>query len=64
MRWPAPAHDRFDLERALADGKIEFWYQPKIDLRKKRLVGVEAFARLCDRRGNVLPARRSAGWRR
>ena len=24
---------------------IEFWYQPKIDLRKKQLVGVEAYSR-------------------
>jgi EAL domain-containing protein (putative c-di-GMP-specific phosphodiesterase class I) len=29
----------------LRNGWIEFWYQPKIDLRKKQLVGVEAFAR-------------------
>jgi EAL domain-containing protein (putative c-di-GMP-specific phosphodiesterase class I) len=54
LRWPSSAPGRFDLERALSDGKIEFWYQPKIDLRKKRLVGVEAFARLCDRKGNVM----------
>src|SRR5258708_7555479 len=26
-------------------GWIEFWYQPKIDLRRKQLAGVEAFAR-------------------
>ena len=36
---------RVDLGEALAKGWIEFWYQPKIDLRKKQLVGVEAFAR-------------------
>ena len=36
---------RVDLGEALANGWIEFWYQPKIDLRKKQLVGVEAFAR-------------------
>jgi EAL domain-containing protein (putative c-di-GMP-specific phosphodiesterase class I) len=36
---------RVDLGEALARHWIEFWYQPKIDLRKKQLVGVEAFAR-------------------
>ncbi len=36
---------RIDLEEALKKNWIEFWYQPKIDLRKKQLVGVEAFAR-------------------
>ncbi len=36
---------RLDLGEALRNDWIEFWYQPKIDLRKKQLVGVEAFAR-------------------
>jgi EAL domain-containing protein (putative c-di-GMP-specific phosphodiesterase class I)/CheY-like chemotaxis protein len=36
---------RVDLDEALANGWIEFWYQPTIDLRRKQLVGVEAFAR-------------------
>ena len=36
---------RVDLGEALAKHWIEFWYQPKIDLRKKQLIGVEAFAR-------------------
>ena len=36
---------RIDLDEALRNGWIEFWYQPKIDLRKKQLVGAEAFAR-------------------
>jgi EAL domain-containing protein (putative c-di-GMP-specific phosphodiesterase class I) len=36
---------RVDLGEALAKHWIEFWYQPKIDLHKKQLVGVEAFAR-------------------
>ena len=34
-----------DLDEALANKWIEFWYQPKIDLRKKMLVGAEAYAR-------------------
>jgi EAL domain-containing protein (putative c-di-GMP-specific phosphodiesterase class I) len=38
----------------LSNGWIEFWYQPKIDLRKKQLVGVEAFARARRPHGSVL----------
>jgi EAL domain-containing protein (putative c-di-GMP-specific phosphodiesterase class I)/CheY-like chemotaxis protein len=36
---------RVDLDEALKNDWIEFWYQPKIDLRKKQLVGAEVFAR-------------------
>ncbi len=36
---------RIELEQALANNWIEFWYQPKIDLRKKQLAGAEAYAR-------------------
>jgi EAL domain-containing protein (putative c-di-GMP-specific phosphodiesterase class I) len=42
---PNPATAKIALADALANNWIEFWYQPKIDLRKKRLAGVEAFAR-------------------
>jgi EAL domain-containing protein (putative c-di-GMP-specific phosphodiesterase class I) len=42
---PAASAGRIDLDEALRKGWIEFWYQPKIDLRKKQLVGAEAFAR-------------------
>jgi EAL domain-containing protein (putative c-di-GMP-specific phosphodiesterase class I) len=42
---PPEIAGRIDLEEALKKNWIEFWYQPKIDLRKKQLVGVEAFAR-------------------
>jgi EAL domain-containing protein (putative c-di-GMP-specific phosphodiesterase class I)/CheY-like chemotaxis protein len=42
---PPTVAGRLDLEEALRSGWIEFWYQPKIDLRKKQLVGAEAFAR-------------------
>jgi len=42
---PPAVAGRIDLEEALAKGWIEFWYQPKIDLRKKQLIGAEAFAR-------------------
>jgi EAL domain-containing protein (putative c-di-GMP-specific phosphodiesterase class I)/CheY-like chemotaxis protein len=36
---------KIPLSEAIASNWIEFWYQPKIDLRKKRLAGIEAFAR-------------------
>jgi EAL domain-containing protein (putative c-di-GMP-specific phosphodiesterase class I)/CheY-like chemotaxis protein len=42
---PPAVAGRIDLGEALAKGWIEFWYQPKIDLRKKQLVGAESFAR-------------------
>lgn len=42
---PAPGEASMALSDALAKNAIEFWYQPKIDLRKKQLAGVEAFAR-------------------
>jgi EAL domain-containing protein (putative c-di-GMP-specific phosphodiesterase class I) len=42
---PPAIAGRVDLDEALKNNWIEFWYQPKIDLRKKQLVGVEAFAR-------------------
>jgi EAL domain-containing protein (putative c-di-GMP-specific phosphodiesterase class I) len=42
---PPALASRIDLADALRNDWIEFWYQPKIDLRKKQLVGVETFAR-------------------
>ncbi|MDI1342528.1 MAG: EAL domain-containing protein [Pseudolabrys sp.] len=42
---PAAAASRIDLNEAINNGWIEFWYQPKIDLRKKQLAGAEAYAR-------------------
>jgi EAL domain-containing protein (putative c-di-GMP-specific phosphodiesterase class I)/FixJ family two-component response regulator len=45
---------RLDLDEALRNGWIEFWYQPKIDLRRKQLVGTEAFARARHPRNGVL----------
>ncbi len=42
---PPSVAGRVDLNEALNNGWMEFWYQPKIDLRKKQLVGAEAFAR-------------------
>src|SRR5439155_24727401 len=39
---------------ALCRGWIEFWYQPKIDLRKKQLAGVEVLARACHPQFGIL----------
>ena len=48
---------RIELEQALNNNWIEFWYQPKIDLRKKQLAGAEAYARARHpQHGVVLPA--------
>jgi len=38
---------KVSLAEALKQNWVEFWYQPKIDLRRKQLVGAEAFARVC-----------------
>jgi EAL domain-containing protein (putative c-di-GMP-specific phosphodiesterase class I) len=51
----APMAARVGLDEALRSGWIEFWYQPKIDLRKKQLAGVEAFARCRHPQFGVLP---------
>jgi EAL domain-containing protein (putative c-di-GMP-specific phosphodiesterase class I) len=42
----ATAPDTIDLEEALQHSWLEFWYQPKIDLRKKMLAGAELLARV------------------
>ncbi|MGZ6000060.1 MAG: EAL domain-containing protein, partial [Rhizomicrobium sp.] len=34
------------LDEALKHNWIDFWYQPKIDLRSRNLIGVESFVRL------------------
>ena len=41
-----PAH--LDLGEALANGKLELWYEPKIDLRTKLLAGAEGVIRYHD----------------
>src|SRR5437879_1577563 len=43
------------LGEALQNGWIEFWHQPKIDLRKKQLIGAEALARVRHPQLGVLP---------
>jgi EAL domain-containing protein (putative c-di-GMP-specific phosphodiesterase class I) len=34
------------LDEGLEQGWVEFWYQPKIELRRKKLAGAEAYARI------------------
>jgi EAL domain-containing protein (putative c-di-GMP-specific phosphodiesterase class I) len=38
--------DSVDLDEALRHSRLEFWYQPKIDLRRKMLAGAELLARV------------------
>jgi EAL domain-containing protein (putative c-di-GMP-specific phosphodiesterase class I) len=37
---------QISLAEALRAGWVEFWYQPKINIRMKQIVGVESFARI------------------
>ena len=41
-----PVAARLSLAEAIKNNWVEFWYQPKIDLRKKQLAGAEFFARV------------------
>jgi EAL domain-containing protein (putative c-di-GMP-specific phosphodiesterase class I) len=52
---PEPKAARIGLDEALRKGWIEFWYQPKIDLRKKQLAGAELVARAHHPEAGVLP---------
>jgi len=45
LGMPLAAATRVDLDEAIKNNWIEFWYQPKIELRKKRLAGAEAYVR-------------------
>jgi len=51
---PPSVAARIDLQEALDNGWLEFWYQPKIDLRRKQLIGAEAFARVRHPQDGVL----------
>jgi EAL domain-containing protein (putative c-di-GMP-specific phosphodiesterase class I)/CheY-like chemotaxis protein len=51
----APAGVKVGLAEALDKHWLEFWYQPKIDLRRKQLAGAEAFARVRHPQHGVLP---------
>jgi EAL domain-containing protein (putative c-di-GMP-specific phosphodiesterase class I) len=47
--------DRVSLDEAIQNGWIQFWYQPKIDLLRKCVVGAESFARLFHPQKGLLP---------
>lgn len=55
LGWPARAQINIPLAVALANGWIDFWYQPKIDLRRKQIAGVETFARVRHPQLGMLP---------
>ena len=53
---PPAVATRIELDESLNNKWIEFWYQPKIDLRRKRLAGAEAHPRARHpQHGIVLP---------
>jgi len=52
---PVTHSQQIGLDVALQENWIEFWYQPKIDLRRKQLAGVELFARVRHPELGVMP---------
>ena len=44
-----------EIDEALREGWFEFWYQPKINLKRKYMAGAEAIARLRHPKLGVLP---------
>ena len=52
-----PVRPRVALGEALRNNWFEIWYQPKIDLKRKRLAGAEALVRIPHPQlGVLLPA--------
>jgi EAL domain-containing protein (putative c-di-GMP-specific phosphodiesterase class I)/CheY-like chemotaxis protein len=45
LRRDPAASIRVDLREVLAEGWLELWYQPTIDLKQRKMVGAEAFVR-------------------
>jgi EAL domain-containing protein (putative c-di-GMP-specific phosphodiesterase class I) len=50
---PDPAPD-LSLKSVLARDFVKFWYQPRIDLKKKQVVGAEALARVAHPQHGIL----------
>ena len=46
---------QFHLEEAIRNGWVQFWYQPKISLRSKTLVGMETFVRVFHPHKELVP---------
>ncbi len=55
LGMPPPVAARIVLDDAIANNWIEFWYQPKIDINRKKLIGVECLARARHPQHGVLP---------
>jgi EAL domain-containing protein (putative c-di-GMP-specific phosphodiesterase class I) len=56
LGFAQPAATRVSLDEALKNNWVEFWYQPKVDMRRKQLAGAEVFARvLHPQHGILLP---------
>ena len=55
LGMPPPVAARIVLDDAIANDWIEFWYQPKIDINRKKLIGVECVARARHPQHGVLP---------
>lgn len=55
FRQPPDASTPGLLRSALESDSVEFWYQPKIDLRTNQVVGVESLARIRSGDGLILP---------
>ena len=46
LGFTQPTEARINLADALKNDWVEFWYQPKVDMRRKQLAGAEVFARV------------------
>ena len=55
LGMPPPVAARIVLDDAIENDWIEFWYQPKIDINRKKLTGVECLARARHPQHGVLP---------
>ncbi len=56
--WQADARlqrPSIEIDEALREGWFEFWYQPKVNLKRKYLAGAEAIARLRHPACGVMP---------
>lgn len=46
LGFRTPSEVKVSLSEALSKNWVEFWYQPKVDVRRKQLAGAEVFARV------------------
>src|SRR6185369_6446441 len=58
---PMPAPE-LSLKNAIARDLITFWYQPKVDMKRRQVIGAECFARILHpQHGIISPAHFMAG---